>query len=190
MTEKPHIVRLVADEARRNFYDSNNWTKDWPRPRLLKNEIGVEFQGEFIPYADLGYNDDIGFFRLSERENEPNDAAPYASSGSMIDCGQIIVTTGASLRLSSSEIRELLLRHARGDYGEFGEYYDLDVDDDLLAGNSTDSPGTGVLNKVNTLTGLSTVFSAYTVKGQRILVVTEAGEKRSTVLFFAGAAQD
>ena len=108
----------------------------------------------------------------------------------MIDCGQIVVTTGASARLSNAEIRDLLMRHGQGDFGEFGDYFDLDVDDDMLTGKSAGAPEMGVLNKANTLTGLSTIFSAYTVRENRILVVTEAGEKRSTVVLFAGYAQD
>ena len=190
MTEKSHIVRLVADEARRKVYRNDSWSKDWPKPRILEDEIGVEINCEFIPYADLGYNHDVGFFRLSGLEDEPNDAAPYASVGHMIDCGQIVVTTGASARLSNAEIRDLLMRHGQGDFGEFGDYFDLDVDDDMLTGKSAGAPEMGVLNKANTLTGLSTIFSAYTVRENRILVVTEAGEKRSTVVLFAGYAQD
>ncbi len=51
-----------------------------------------------------------------------NEAAPYAAEGHMIDWGQIIITTGAARRLTNDVIKELLERHASGDYGEYGEF--------------------------------------------------------------------
>jgi hypothetical protein len=191
MTDKPHIIRVVADEARRQFYRRHRRRASLPRPRIKENEIGVEFDnGEFIPYADLGYSCDIGFFRLSETAGIPNEAAPYAATGRLIDCGQVIVTTGASLRLTNHEISELLGRHASGDYGEYGEFYELDVDDDMLSDNPSRLPAPGPANKVNTLTGMDAIVSAYTVREHRIWVITEAGENRSTLMFFAGPAAD
>ncbi len=191
MTEKPHIVRIVADEARRQYFWRRRDLCDLPRPRIHDDEIGVEFDdGQFIPYADLGYSGDIGFFRLSETRDVDNDAAPYAAGGRLIDCGQIIVTTGVSVRLTTDEIRQLIERHASGDYGEYGEFYDLDVSDDLLNGARYDFPAPGPLNKVNTLTGMDAVVSAYVVRENRIWIITETGENRSTVILFAGLAQD
>ena len=160
-----------------------------PRPRIRQEEIGVEFVDQgFIPYAELGYNSDIGFFRLSDTLDVPNEAAPYAAAGRLIDPGGIVVTTGASNRLTNDEIHGLLDRHVAGDYGEFGEFYNLDVDDAMLTADSLDLSERGPANKVHTLTGLEAIVSAYTVREHRIWVITEAGENRTTLLLFAGPA--
>jgi hypothetical protein len=162
-----------------------------PQPRILDDEIGVEFEdGEFIPYADLGYSSETGYFRLSETEGVRNEAAPYAAEGRMIDWGQVIVSTGAARRLSNDVIKELLERHAAGDYGEYGEFFDLDVDDDMLLSDAGHIPDPGLANKVNTLTGIEPIMSLYTVDDNRYMVITEAGEKRSTMLLFAGPARE
>jgi len=192
MAEKPPIVRVVADEVRRQYFWRHRDLADLPRPRIRQDEIGVEFDdGQFIPYADLGYSGDIGFFRISEADRDiVNDAAPYAAGGRLIDCGQIIVTAGVSVRLTTDEIRQVIERHATGDYGEYGEFYDLDVSDDLLSRRHDESSAPGLLNKVNTLTGLDAVVSAYTVRENRIWVITETGENRSTVILIAGLARD
>lgn len=191
MTSKPHIVRIVADEARRQYFWRRRDRAELPHPRIRENEIGVEFDdGQFIPYADLGYSGDIGFFRLSETTDVDNDAAPYAAGGRLIDCGQIIVTTGVSIHLTTDEIRALIDRHASGDYGEHGEFYDLDVSDDLFCGDPLDIPAPGAINKVNTMTGMDAIVSAYTVRQNRIWVITETGENRSTVMVLAGLSRD
>ena len=46
----------------------------------------------------------------------------------------------------------------------------------------------GLANKVNTLTGLNPIASAYTVREHAGWVLTVAGEKRTTILLYAGAA--
>lgn len=191
MTERPHIVRVVADEARRQFFGRRRRRDQLPTPRIRQDEIGVAFdEGDFIPYADLGYSGDVGFFRLSEPGDAVNEAAPYAAGGRLIDLGQIIITTGASRRLSNEAIRELLDRHASGDYGEFGEFYDLDVDDEMLVADPMRLPSFGSANKVNTLTGMDAIVSGYAVDGNRYWVITEAGENRTTLLLFAGPSRD
>ena len=191
MYEKPHIVRVVADEARKLFFGRNRDFDAIPRPQIREDEIGVAFDdGAFIPYADLGYSGDIGFFRLSESSGITNEAAPYAAGGRLIDLGQIIISTGASRRLTPDEINDLLERHAAGDYGEYGEFYELDVDDSLLAGDLAWVPDRGLANKAHTLSGLDAIVSAYTVRGHRIWVITEAGDNRTTLLLLAGPARD
>ena len=50
-------------------------------------------------------------------------------------------------------------------------------------------PRTGAASKVSTLTGMDAVVSAYTVREHRFWVITEAGESRTTLLLFAGAAR-
>jgi len=191
MSDRPHIVRVVADDARRLFFARHRHRAALPQPRILDDEIGVEFEdGEFIPYADLGYSSETGYFRLSETTGVSNEAAPYAAGGHMIDWGQIIVTTGAARRLTNDLIKELLERHASGDYGEYGEFFDLDVDDDMLLADPDQIPDPGLANKVNTLTGLEPIMSVYTVGENRYWVITEAGEKRSTILLFAGPARE
>ncbi|MBP6015447.1 MAG: hypothetical protein KA586_01915 [Candidatus Promineofilum sp.] len=188
MLQKPHIVRLVADEARKIYFRPHG-RYALPRPRIRHEEIGVEFvDQEFIPYADLGYSSDIGFFRLSKTFNVPNEAAPYAAAGRLIDPGGIVVTTGASHYLTNDEIRGLLDRHVAGDYGEFGQFYNLDVDDAMLTAESPGLSDRGAANKVHTLTGLDAIISAYTVREYRIWVITEAGENRTTLLLLAGPA--
>lgn len=190
MSEKPHIVRVVADEVRQLYFRRQRDRHDVPRPRILGDEIGVEFtDGGFIPYADLGYSRDIGFFRLSETDDVANDAAPYAAGGRLIDVGQIVITSGASSRLTNDEIRGLLERHSAGDYGEHGEFFDLDVSDDMLRDDLMWLPDPGLANKVNTLTGLDAIVSAYTVGEHRVWVITEAGEPRTTILLYAGPAR-
>ena len=191
MSEKPHIIRIVADEARRQYDQRHQARAGLPRPRIWESEIGVEFDdGCFIPYADLGYHEDIGFFRLSESSDVANQAAPFAASGRLIDCGQIVVTTGVSLHLTVEEIRDLLARHSRGDFGAYGEFYDLDVSDEMLLEEGGQPLPPGVVNKVNTLTGLNPIVSAYTVREHAVWVITEAGEKRTTLLIYAGSAAD
>ncbi len=189
MSDKPHIVRLVADEARRQYYGRRLPRAELPRPRICQDEIGVVFdQGHFIPYADLGYNDDVGFFRLSEAGDVVSEAAPYAAAGRLIDCGQIVVTTGISQRLTADEIRALIERHAGGDFGENGEFYELDISDEMLSETCAQPLTPGMANKVNTLTGLNPIFSAYTVRGHAVWVITEAGERRTTMILYAGDA--
>lgn len=191
MSEKPHIIRIVADQARRQYYQRHEARASLPRPRVWEREIGVEFDdGCFIPYADLGYHEDVGFFRLSEGGDVANQAAPFAATGRLIDCGQIVVTTGVSLRLTAEEIRELLTRHSGGDFGLYGEFYDLDVDDAMLLDESAQPLPPGLVNKVNTLTGLNPIVSAYTVREHAVWVITEAGEKRMTLILYAGLAHD
>lgn len=191
MNQKPHIVYKVAEENRRLFYDQLTTPGAFIRPRMYGEEIGVEFQsGEFIPYADLGYSYDIGFFRISETEDVENDALPFAASGQLIDCGQVILTPNVAPLLSNETINELLKRHVSGDFGDLGEFYDLDVTDEmLLEGTSTRRPG-GVPNKVSILTGMEAVVSEYTVGRHRVRVITEAGESRSTIFLLAGVIAD
>lgn len=191
MSEKPHIIRIVADEARRQYYQRHEAQARLPKPRIWESEIGVDFgDGCFIPYADLGYHEDVGFFRLSESGDVVNQAAPFAASGRLIDCGQVVVTTGVSLRLTAEEIRDLLARHSRGDFGLYGEFYDLDVDDAMLLDEATQPLPPGLANKVNTLTGLNPIVSAYAVREHTVWVITEAGEKRTTLLIYAGSVND
>ncbi len=187
MTNKPHIIRMVADRACKLYYGQNKPRATLPSPRILEDEIGVRFaDGRFIPYADLGFHRDRGFYRLSETFDVPNESAPFAAGGKLLHAGQVIVTTGVSARLSPGTIRALVDRHTAGDYGSHGDFYDIDVTDDLLRLERLDGVARGVANKVNTLTGLNAVHSEYVVDGQRIWVVTEAGDNRTTVLMYAG----
>jgi hypothetical protein len=191
MSTKPHIVRLVADEVSRVFYHHGSIPHASVRPRILGEEIGVEFEsGDFIPYADLGYSCDIGFFRLSGDYDETNDALPYAAAGQLINFGQVLISTSVSQRLSNEDIQDLLQRHASGDYGEYGEFYDLDITDDMLLSTDFSSLWTAPRNKVSTLTGLEAITSEYIVNTHRIRVITEAGEDRTTVFLFAGTIRD
>ena len=188
MTTKPHIVCVVAGEARRRLFRYQQPTR-LPRPRVRDEEIGVEFEdGRFIPYADLGYHGDIGFFRLSESKGGPNETAPYAAAGRPTDCGPVIVPPGTAHRPTADEIGHLLTRHAAGDFGLYGEFYDLDVTDEMLR-DPDPRLAPGLLNKVNTLAGLNPVASAYDVREHLVWVITEAGEKPTTVLLFAGPIQ-
>ncbi len=66
----------------------------------------------------------------------------------------------------------------------------MDVDDDMLLANPDEIPDPGLANKVNTLTGIQPIMSVYTVGENRYWVITEAGEKRSTIILFAGLAQE
>jgi len=189
MAEKPHIIRIVADQVRRQYYRRQCARAELPRPRIQGDEIGVELEdSRFIPYADLGYHDEVGFFRLSETAGVPNQAHPYAASGRLIDCGQVVVTTSASLRLTPDEIGTLIERHASGDFGENGEFYELDVSDEMLHDPGAQFLPIGIINKINTLTGLDPICSAYTVREHAIWVITEAGEQRTTLVLYAGAA--
>lgn len=190
MNTRPHIIQLVADEVRREYLGRRTGIEPAPRPRILGDEIGVEFAGdEFIPYADLGYSYDVGFFRLSTTAGVINDAAPFAASGQLLDCGNVVVSTAVAQQLTADEIRDLLRRHACGDFGRHGEFYFIDVTDDMLDGEAlADQPGAS--NKVNTLTGLNAVVSEYTVRETRIWVITEAGDSRTTLVLCAGVAPD
>ncbi|MFO7662368.1 MAG: hypothetical protein R6X18_07215 [Chloroflexota bacterium] len=191
MITKPHIVRLVADEVSRVFYHHRPIPHASVRPRILDEEIGVEFEsGDFIPYADLGYSCDIGFFRLSGDFDVANDSLPYAAAGQLINYGQVLVTASVSQHLSNDDIRNLLQRHTSGDYGEFGEFYELDITDGMLMNAHVSSIWSASQNKVNTLTGLETITSEYVVDTHRIRVITEAGEDRTTVILFAGTIRD
>lgn len=189
MNPKPHIVRMVADRACQLYFTQNRLPVDLPRPRVLDNEIGVLFaDGRFIPYADLGFHHDLGFYSLSETPGFANEAAPYAALGQLLQTGQVVVTTGVSGRLSGDEIRHLLWRHTSGDYGEHGEFYSIDITDEMLSDLAARPNSIGISNKVNTLTGMNSVISEYVVEDARIWIVTEAGDNRSTVLLFAGPA--
>lgn len=187
MNAKPHIVRMVADRARELYYTQRRLPVDIPRPRLLDDEIGVLFaDGAFIPYADLGFHHDLGFYRLSEIDHVPNEAAPFAATGKIVNGGNIIVTTGVSERLAADEIRDLVTRHTSGDFGQHGDFYAIDVTDDELRRGSPQATTIGVLNKIGALSGLGAIISEYHVRGYRIWVITENGDNRSTILVFAG----
>lgn len=189
MNPKPHIVRMVADRACQLYYTQRKLPIDIPRPRVLDNEIGVLFgDGRFIPYADLGFHHDLGFYRLSETPGFDNEAAPYAALGQLIHTGQVVITTGVSGRLDADQVRHLLWRHTSGDYGEHGEFYSIDVSDEMLRDLGSRPNRIGPSNKVNTLTGMQSVISEYVVEDARIWIVTEAGDNRSTVVLFAGPA--
>ncbi len=95
-----------------------------------------------------------------------------------------------SQRLAQNEIAELLERHAGGDYGDFGEFYDLEVTDEMLIEGPPQPLAPDPFNKVNTLTGLAPIVSAYAMREHAIWVITEAGEKRTTVLLYAGLVQE
>ena len=160
---------------------------DIPRPRLMDDEIGVLFgDGQFIPYADLGFHHDLGFYRLSDVEGLPNEAAPFAATGKLVNAGQIVVTTGVTDRLTADEIRDLVTRHTTGDFGQHGDFYEIDLTDDELRRGSPQATTIGVLNKIGALSGLGSIISEYPVRGYRIWVITESGDNRSTVLVFAG----
>lgn len=191
MTEKPHIVRMVADRARELYYTQRRLPIDIPRPRFDGEEIGVVFaSGEFIPYADLGFHHDLGFYRLSAVEGLPNEAAPFAATGKIVNAGQIVVTTGVSDRLSPDEISDLVMRHTTGDFGRHGDFYAIDVTNEELRRGSPQAATIGVLNKIGALSGLGAIISEYVVGSDRIWVITENGDNRSTVLIFAGLATE
>lgn len=181
---KPHIVRLVADKASELYYTAARRGDDLPQPRIVGEEIGVVFGGDvFIPYSDLGYNENLGFYRLSASPDVPNQAAPYAAGGALINPGKITVTPGVARRLSNEEIRTLLERHVSGDFGEFGRFYEIDVTDEMLREGVVASGG---MSKVNAMTGLDCVVSEFIVRDARVWVITEPGQTRSTIFVLAG----
>ena len=187
MNQKPHIVRMVADRARELYYTQQRLPVDIPRPRFIDDEIGVLFNdGRFIPYGDLGFHHDLGFYRLSDREGLPNEAAPFAATGKIVNAGSVVVTTGVSDRLSADEIRDLITRHTTGDFGQHGDFYEIDITDEELRRGSPQAATIGVLNKIGALSGLGAIISEYHLNGFRFWVVTESGDNRSTVLLFAG----
>lgn len=187
MKDRPHIIRMVADRARSLYYTQNRPREALPSPRIVGDEIGVQFDdGRFIPYADLGFNHDVGFYRLSEVDGLPNEAEPFAAAGKLINQGHVLVTTGVAERLSNPQIRGLIDRHTSGDYGSFGEFFDIDVPQEALGAEGAAGASRAVQNKVSTLSGLDAVISEYEVDGSRIWVMTEAGDNRTTVLLFAG----
>lgn len=191
MNQKPHIIRMVADRARALYYTQHRLPVDIPRPRYIDEEIGVLFgDGQFIPYADLGFHRDLGFYRLSEVEHLPNEAAPFAATGKIVNAGYVVVTTGVTERLTADEIRDLVTRHTTGDFGQHGDFYAIDVSDEALRRGSPQAATIGVLNKIGALSGLGAIISEYIVRGFRFWVITESGDNRSTVLVFAGLVSD
>lgn len=191
MDHRPHIVRMVADRARELYFTQRRLPIDIPRPCYEGEEIGVRFaDGQFIPYADLGFHHDLGFYRLSEVTGLISEAAPYAAAGKIVNAGNIIVTTGVSERLTADEIRDLIVRHTTGDFGRHGDFYAIDVTNDELRRGSQQAATIGVLNKVGALSGLGAIISEYIVGADRIWVITENGDTRSTVLIYAGLAAE
>ena len=92
MSDKPHIVRvgLIRPE---NVLTPPRARSSAPSS-IRHQEIGVEFvDQEFIPYADLGYNSDIGFFACRKPSTFERSCA-FAAAGRLIDPGGIVVTTG------------------------------------------------------------------------------------------------
>lgn len=184
MANKPTIVRLVADKASELYYSAARRGDDLPQPRVISEEIGVVFGGDvFIPYSDLGYHENLGFYRLSASPDVANQAAPYAAGGALINPGKITITPGVAKRLNNDEIRTLLGRHVAGDFGEFGRFYDIDVTDEMLLEGV---PAAGGMSKVNALTGLDCVMSEFVVRDARIWLITEPGQQRSTIFVLAG----
>jgi hypothetical protein len=191
MQQKPHIVRMVADRARELYYTQRRLPIDIPRPRIEGEEIGVRFgDGQFIAYADLGFHHDLGFYRLSDGPGLPNEAAPFAAMGKIVNAGHVVVTTGVSERLTPDEISDLVRRHTTGDFGRHGDFYAIDVTDEELRRGSPQATTIGVLNKIGTLSGLGAIISEYWLRGYRIWVITESGHNRSTVLIFAGLTNE
>jgi hypothetical protein len=184
MGNKPPIVRLVADKASELYYSAALRGDDLPQPRVIDDEIGVVFGGKtFIPYADLGYNEDLGFYRLSAVPDVANQAAPFAAGGMLINPGKITITPGVAKRLTNEEISTLLNRHIAGDFGELGRFFDIDVTDEMLLEGV---PVAGGMSKVKALTGLDCVKSEFVVRDARVWVITEPGQHRSTIFVLAG----
>jgi hypothetical protein len=188
MMSKPHtvrhIVRLIADKASELYYQANHRGNDLPQPRVINQEIGVLFwDNVFIPYADLGYNDELGFYQLSACPDATNESTPYAAEGPLLDPGQLIVTPGVAKQLSNDELSTLLERHTSGDFGDLGRFYEIDVTDEMLLEGVSAACG---MSKVSVLTGLDSVISEYMVRDTRIWVITEPGEQRSTIFTLAG----
>jgi hypothetical protein len=95
--------------------------------------------------------------------------------GTRFALGKVTITAGAveTLADGSQHAVEFLVRHVRGDWGEYGHCDEIQLTDDerRRGGEATDDPGK--VNKSNLLNRLDRVMSEYTTSGgKRLGVIT------------------
>ena len=82
----------------------------------------------------------------------------------LFDLGNVVITPSLNDFLDRMEVMNLLQRHSTGDYG--------------------DSPKEDVQMNVEAIrTGEDRVFSSYTIKNQKIFVITEWDRSYTTLMF-------
>jgi hypothetical protein len=189
---REHIVKLVADTASRLYFREGLRGAEVPGPRLIDGELGVLFEGtEFIPYNDLGYNRELGFFRLSSFSEYPeyaNEALPFSADGVILSLGAIVMTSGVeydleNAGLSAEHLYPILGRYSRGDFGRPGSWRDTQVTDQELQGGAYVTADDDRLNLINTLSGINRIMAIYDIEPIGILwIITEADRSVTTIL--------
>jgi len=95
--------------------------------------------------------------------------------GARFPLGKVTITGGAveSLAEASQHVASFLVRHARGDWGEYGNFDQIELTDDERRRGWEASEDSGKINKSNVLARRDRVMSEYTTgRGRRIWIIT------------------
>ncbi|MEZ4518367.1 MAG: hypothetical protein R3C44_16615 [Chloroflexota bacterium] len=95
-----------------------------------------------------------------------------------------MATTGVTAWLAGRD-QDLVTRHTAGDFGQHGDFYEIDVTDEELQLGSRQATTIGVLNKIGALSGLGSIISEYVVRDYRIWVITESGDNLRSLQFWS-----
>ena len=185
-----HIVKMIGDFCTEVNYGLGSINGIEPNIRIIEGALGVYFEGaEFIPYSDLGYNSELGFYQISAFPEFENESLPYSAEGVILSLGEVVMTRGieAALRragLDRDFVIGLIERHSRGDWGDLGNWRDIRVTDrELELGDMATAEGSK-LSLIGALTGINRIISSYTTEelGQ-VWIITESDRSATTILF-------
>ena len=185
---KEHIVKMIGDFGSGLYFKEGRRGKDIPAPRLIKGELGVLFEGEdFIPYGDLGFNSELGFYKLSSFPEYKNEALLFAEEGPILSLGQIVIPRGIEDRIKKEGLeipylKEFITRYALGYWGSSGYWRDTEVTDKELRGGALETAEDNKLNFINTLSGINRIIASYITKLGKIWIITEADRSVTTIL--------
>lgn len=187
--EKIHIVKMVADFCTAIYWREENYGIS-PVIRKINGELGVDFEGaDFIPYSDLGYNSELGFYQISAFPEFENETLPYSAEGQIITLKEVVMTRGieAALRRAGLEfpyIAQLVARYSRGDWGDTGNWREIEVTDKEIQSGAMATAEGGKLNLIGALTGINRILASYTTEELgRVWIITESDRSVTTILF-------
>ncbi len=171
---KDSIIIRVASYIRQSLIKGNPKAQ----VRIFNDVIGVLFleKNEFIPYYDLAYNQQTGFYRLSSFPDASNESLPFNTPNvPIIDLGRLVTTPEVQDSIPLLMLNKIVQRHQYGDWGKLKKFQHIQLTDDILVQGSLATSDETQLNKVATLTGLGRIRSCYYIEGNQYWIITEAG---------------
>lgn len=185
-----HIVKMIGDFCTEVNYGLGSINGIEPNIRIIEGALGVNFEGaDFIPYSDLGYNSELGFYQISAFPGFENESLPYSAEGVILSLGEVVMTRGieAALRragLDRDFVIGLIERYSRGDWGDLGNWREIEVTDkELQLGAMVTAEG-AKLNLIGALTGINRLLASYTTEELgKVWIITESDRSATTILF-------